>query len=313
VLAVELSGRVFDDRGRPFADAPVLVRDPADEQRWETRSDAAGNYRIAGLEAGTYTLVVSMPCCALATFVEDALEIAPGGTGFDIHLVQGDSLNTFGDDPATVADLVRDRQEIPDLPVPRREDGRPDLSGVWLVGHDPFPAKPDATEWAQQIREERAADDFAGSPHNSCLPGMLPIPAGGSPFIGKLVHTDELLVILFDDVPGYRQIFLDGRSHPEDPNPAWMGHSVGRWEDDTLVVETIGFNDRGWLLGFPMTEAMRMVERYQRSEFGRIELQVTFEDPAVFRRPFVRKLGLDLAPQEELIEYVCENNKWFPE
>ena len=126
----------------------------------------------------------------------------------------------------------------------------------------------------------------------------------------KYLQTDELVLILFEDVPGFRQIYVDGRAHPEDPNPSWMGHSIGQWEGDVLVVDTIGFNDRGWLGPYPMTEAMRMTERYHRTEYGVIELQVSFDDPAVFNEPWVQNRTLDLAPQEELIEYVCENNKW---
>jgi hypothetical protein len=246
----------------------------------------------------------------MASFRQPGLEVPAEGLEFDVHMVQGDSLNTLGDDPATVADFVRSRQQIPDLDVPRRPDGRPDLSGVYLVGHDPFPTSPNPTEWAAEVSGERIASQFIDAPHTRCLPGDLPIPSGGSPFIGKIVQTDELVVILFEDVPGFRQIFLDGRDHPIDPNPSWMGHSVGHWEGDVLVVDTIGFNDRGWLGSFPMTESMHITERYHRTEYGAIKLQVVYEDPAVFNEPWVESRTLDLAPQEELIEYVCENNKW---
>ena len=312
VGAVEVGGTVFDDRGQPFADAPIQLSSPDGESHHRIRSRADGSYSIADVAPGVYTLSISMPCCALASFHEPDLTVGDDGLTFDIRMLQGDSLNTFGDDPATVADFVRDRQKIPDAPVPRRPNGTIDLSGVWLVGHDPYPARTRPTAWAAEVRDERIAGQFADAPHTRCLPGGLPIPAGGSPFIGKIVQTDDLIVILFEDVPGFRQIFLDGRMHPADPNPSWMGHSIGRWEGETLVVDTIGFNDRGWLGPFPMTEAMRMVERYRRTEYGLIELQVVFEDPAVFEEAMVENRTLDLAPQEELIEYVCENNKWAP-
>jgi hypothetical protein len=123
------------------------------------------------------------------------------------------------------------------------------------VGSDPFPEKPDAKPWAQEIQDERVANNFRYHPHNYCLPGGPPITGGAAPFIAKFVHRDDLLVILLEDVGGYRQVFLDGRSHSEWPNPSWLGYSIGHWEGDDLVI-------------------------------------------------------LDLAPQEELIEYVCENNKW---
>ena len=308
-LASTLSGTIYDDSGNPFAEAPVqLISDSG--VSYQVRSSAEGRYRIEALSAGTYHLSISMPCCAMATFRQPELNVPSEGLEFDVHMVQGDSLNTLGDDPATVADFVRSQQQIPDLDVPRRPDGRTDLSGVYLVGHDPFPTSPQPTEWAAQVSAERIASQFIDAPHTRCLPGGPPIPAGGSPFMGKFVQTDELVLILFEDVPGFRQIFVDGRAHPEDPNPSWMGHSIGQWEGDVLVVDTIGFNDRGWLGPYPMTEAMRMTERYHRTEYGVIELQVSFDDPAVFNEPWVQNRTLDLAPQEELIEYVCENNKW---
>ena len=120
----------------------------------------------------------------------------------------------------------------------------------------------------------------------------------------------ELLVILFEDAPGFRQVFLDGRDHPSNPNPSWMGHSTGRWDGDTLVIDSVGFNDRGWTDTYPRSESMRMEERYTRTEYGRMNLQVKFDDPKVFVKPLVQNIRFDLAPQEELIEYVCENNKW---
>ena len=106
---------------------------------------------------------------------------------------------------------------------------------------------------------------------------------------------------------------MDGREHPENPNPAWMGHSIGRWDGDTLVVDTVGFNDRGWTGVYPRTEMMRMEERYSRDEYGKLQVRVTFDDPGVFSEPWVWNMSWDLAPQEELLEYVCENNQWFPD
>lgn len=130
-----------------------------------------------------------------------------------------------------------------------------------------------------------------------------------SPFITKFVHTPLLLLMLFEDVPGFRQIFLDGRSHPSDVNPTWMAHSIGKWEGDTLVVDTVGFHDRSWIGVYPHTEMLHMIERYRRVDFGHLEVLVTFEDPGAFTKPWNMNLTWDLAPQEELLEFVCENNK----
>ena len=103
---------------------------------------------------------------------------------------------------------------------------------------------------------------------------------------------------------------MDGREHPEWPNPSWMGHSIGQWVGDTLVIDTVGFNDRGWSSGYPQSEERHTIERYTRSDYGRLEVEFIVEDPKVFNSLWVENMVFDLAPQEELIEYVCENNKW---
>jgi hypothetical protein len=170
----------------------------------------------------------------------------PGGqeTQFNARVVETLNGQTLGDDPGRNAEMIRQRQTVPLQPVPRLADGRTDLSGVWLINPDLYPERPDALPWAEAVAKQWAEEQFVNHPHTRCLPGNLPVPGGTSPFIGKLLHTPSLLVILFEDVPGFRRIFLDGRSHPTDPNPSWMGHSVGRWDDDTLVVDTVGFNDK---------------------------------------------------------------------
>ncbi len=308
-----LTGIVTGFDGVPIAEAPVQIKHRDTGEVLQTRTDDGGSYRFLDLDGAGYTLSIAMPCCAHASLSEEAIDIEPDSTHrFDVSLEEGPSLNTLGDDPITIANIVRDRQVIPKLPVPNNADGRPDLSGVWLVNSDPFPTKPQPLPWAEKVFEERKDNDRRNHPHNRCLPGGLPIPNGGSPFISKFVQTDDLLVILLEDVPGFRQVFLDGRSHPEDPNPSWMGHSTARWDGSVLVVDTVGFNDRGWTAGYPRSEGMRMTERYQRTTYGRMVAEVTIEDAAVFTAPWIRNMSFDLAPQEELIEYVCENNKWAP-
>ena len=209
---------------------------------------------------------------------------------------------------------MRKRAKVPLRPVPRGTDGKPDLSGVWLETDDPYPQAPEALAWAAALIKERQENNQKDAPHNRCLPGPPPAPGSASPFIEKLVQTGSLLVILFEDNPGFRQVFLDGRAHPSNWDPTWMGHSTGKWEGDVLVVDTVGFNDRSWLGGLgggpiPHTEMLHMTERYRRVDFGHMDLAVTFEDPATFVKPFRMNVKLDLAPQEELLEYVCENNK----
>jgi hypothetical protein len=126
----------------------------------------------------------------------------------------------------------------------------------------------------------------------------------------KIIQTPGIVVILNSDLT-YREIFMDGRKLEAAPNPSWMGYSVGRWEQDTLVVESVGFNDRTWLdtSGHPHTEALRTTERYRRRNFGNLDLDVTFEDPAVYAHPWTVAVRAELAPDTELIEYVCNESK----
>ncbi len=125
----------------------------------------------------------------------------------------------------------------------------------------------------------------------------------------KIIQTPTLILFLNQDLT-YRQIFLDGRKLETNPNPSWMGYSVGHWEGDTLVVESNGYNDRTWLdrNGHPHTEALRITERYRRKDFGHLELEETLEDPAVYAKPWTVTVQAQLAADTELIEYVCNEN-----
>jgi hypothetical protein len=108
----------------------------------------------------------------------------------------------------------------------------------------------------------------------------------------------------------YRQVFLDGRELPRDPNPAWMGYSVGNWEGDTLVVESTGYNDRTWLeRGHPHTENLRLTERFRRPDFGHLELEVTFSDPAIYAKSWTTKAAGVFTADTDVIEYVYAENE----
>ena len=200
-------------------------------------------------------------------------------------------------------------------PAPRTADGKPDLSGLWRIdsggyGNDvTSDLKPGEVQpWADKLFKERLED--LGKDHTSvqCLPSGPGYSTGGA--TAKIVQTPALIVILYEDMT-YRQIFLDGRGLPQEPNPSWMGYSIGRWEGDTLVIESGGFNDRTWLDfgGHPHTEALRMIERMRRVDFGRIEMHVTLEDPKVYARSFTIPVDVKLMPDTELIEYVCNENE----
>ena len=308
-----LTGTIFGPDGSTVADIPVQAESTDTDTIARTFSSSDGRYMLEDLPVGSYELSVFPQCCFDA-YSSDGIIIGLNETReFDVRLELGNTLNVLADDPGTLAVEVRDRQVIPDLPVPRTSDGNPDFSGVWLLNGELYPEKPSALPWATELFEERTANQGRDHPHTRCLPSSPPILGATPPFMGKFVHTPELLVFLFEDAPGFRQIFLDGRDHPENPNPSWMGHSVGRWEGDTLVVDSVGFNSRGWTNTYPRTEMLRLTERYRRTDYGHLEVRITIDDPGVFAAPWIWNLTWDLAPQEELIEYVCESNKWAPE
>jgi hypothetical protein len=123
-----------------------------------------------------------------------------------------------------------------------------------------------------------------------------------------------MVVILYEAIHSYRQIFTDGRSLPKNPNPAWFGYSVGRWDGDVFVVDTAGFNDNVWLdnLGRPATSQLRVTERFTRRSFGRMDIDITIDDPKAYTRPWTVTQSLAFQPDTELLEYICdENNKYF--
>jgi len=305
-----IHGTIYGPQGEKVSYLWIRANGADSNEAGRNESTVDGVYGISGLKAGTYTLEINTPCCAYMNYDSEPIELTEGQKReFKVRLEEGD-YNTVGDDPGVIAAAIRSEAVIPDEPPPRMQNGNPDLSGIWLIGADPFPEEVTAQPWAEEIFQERVASNGRNHPHTRCLPGDPPIGGGAAPFIGKFVQKGELLVILFEDYPGFRQVFLDGRPHPEYPNPSWMGHSIGHWDGDTLVVDTVGFNDRGWLNTYPRSEDLHMVERYTRTEYGFMSLEMTVEDPNVFEATWMSRLPLHLAPHAELIEYVCENNKW---
>jgi hypothetical protein len=214
--------------------------------------------------------------------------------------------------------LPRTADGKPDLTAaaPKLPDGKPDLSGIWQrtsgryynnIAADLSPE--DVQPWADALHQQRRADFGKDAMEVQCLP-LGPV-APTTPYAHvKIVQTPTLIVMLIDDLT-YRQIHMDGRQLPVDPNPSWMGYSVGRWEGDALVVESSGFTERVWLdyEGHPHTEALRMVERYRRRDVGHLDLDVTFEDPGAYNRSWTVSVPLELYPDTELLEYVCDENE----
>jgi len=211
----------------------------------------------------------------------------------------------------------------PDLgaPAPRTVDSKPDFSGVWqmrlpIAYIQNIVADLKATEimpWANQVFRERVSGYGKDDPWTiGCLPGGPRLIVGSRPMTPwvKITQTPNVITLLYEDL-SYRQIFLDGRALPADPTPSFMGYSVGRWEGDTLVVESTGFNERTWLDfgGHPHTEALRTTERFQRRNVGIIDLQVTLEDKGAYARPWTVPVSVMLAPDTDLLEYVCNENE----
>ena len=209
----------------------------------------------------------------------------------------------------------------PDLraPAPRTADGRPDLSGLWTRISPKYARniaadlKPDDIQpWARALLDERKENLGRDYMNIRCLPlgpGYATAADSTGADMMKIVQTPGLIIMLNPDLT-YRQIYLDGRRLESAPNPAWMGYSVGRWEGDTLVVESAGFNDRTWLDhdGHPHTEALRTTERYRRRDFGALDVEVTLSDPATYARPWTVAVRAELAADTEMIEWVCNES-----
>jgi hypothetical protein len=201
-------------------------------------------------------------------------------------------------------------------PPPRTADGKPDLSGLWAKVSPKYARNlvadlqpGDIQPWAREVVERRREDLGKDGMQVRCLPLGPGYPTSGDSTgseMMRIVQTPQLILMLNPDLT-YRQVWLDGRTLEADPNPAWMGYSVGRWEGDTLVVESNGFHPGSWLDrdGNPHTERMRLTERYRRSKFGTLELEATFTDPGAYNRPWTVKVTADYAADTEMLEWVC--------
>jgi hypothetical protein len=220
----------------------------------------------------------------------------------------------------------------PDLraPAPRTADGKPDLSGIWaapcgIYGRDACFApgslffdlarglKPEdvqPTPWAAAIQKQRESRDHVDDPYGYCLPPGTPrINFAGGPF--RILQTPQMAAFMYETLAGltFRQVFSDGRTLPQTTMPSWLGYSVGRWEGDTFVVETTGFRDAGWLdtrKARPHSDALRVIERFRRVDFGRLELTVTIDDPKAYLKPWTITTPLDFQADTELIEVACD-------
>ena len=233
--------------------------------------------------------------------------------------------------------LPRAKDGKPDLaaPVPRAKDGHPDLSGVWEVLHN-RPCPPDGCDdmwipqefldigwslqgglpyqpWAAEM-VKRTRLDRSHDPNSKCLPTGI-VRMYTHPLFRKIIQTPGLIVILNEREAMYRQIFTDGRPLPEDPQPSWVGYSTGKWEGDTLVIQSSGFRDGIWLdaNGSPLTESGKITERIRRVNFGTLEIELTVNDSKAYTSPWTVKLTQLLKADTDLLDYYCiENEKDGP-
>ncbi len=231
-------------------------------------------------------------------------------------------------------------------PAPRMADGKPDLSGVWhhqnenngnrqeglttssapgepvrLAGQPGGPgytgnilrdAKGEKIETplAIKVREARMKDGNRPNPSVFCLPWGIPVN-NLVPEVTKFIQAPKELIALYEVENSYRQIYLDGRPLPEDMNPSWLGYSTGHWDGDTLVVETEGFNDRTWLdmSGHSHGEKLHLTERYHRRDYGHMDVEMTFNDPEFYTKPFSIKFTHALTPDSDILEAYCNENE----
>ena len=213
--------------------------------------------------------------------------------------------------------------------TPKMADGKPDLSGVWI--HQRGQNQPPRNEvgqpgtifdfmppgsrisyqpWAEALYKERIDGVGAGRPSEHCLPHGVPdAMLYGGPM--KIVQTPPVMIILFEELSHFRQVYTDGRGALRTVLPAWYGYSSGKWAEDTLVVETTGFSDQSWLddSGLPHTDAMRTIETFRRRDVGHMDVKITIDDPKAFTKPFSVDVSFNLAPNMDLLESLCENEK----
>jgi len=222
------------------------------------------------------------------------------------------------------AGIPRTPDGKPDLsaPAPRTTDGKPDFSGVWQADSQAYfgnlaaglkPEDVPMQPWAKTLQQQRENNAHADDPLARCLPHGVPRVNTNGLFPFKIIQTPGLVVLLYEQLYLFRQVFMDGRRVAPDVNASWLGYSTGKWDGDTLVVETSGFNDRTWLdtqKGHPATEALHVTERFRRVDFGHLELQATIDDPKAYTRPWTTTTQkMHLALGTDILEFICNENE----
>jgi hypothetical protein len=224
--------------------------------------------------------------------------------------------------PAAGIPHTRDGKPDMTAAAPKTSDGKPDFSGIWEAEDQTYffdlaaGLKPEdvvLTPWAKAIQKQREDDLHVDDPLGRCLPHGVPRVNTNGLFPFKIIQTPAVVVILYEQLGLFRQIFMDGRKLANDPNPSWLGYSTGRWDGDTLVVDTSGFNDKTWLdttKGRPASEALHVQERFRRTNFGKMELRATIDDPKAFTKPWTTTTQkMHLLLDTEILEFSCNENE----
>ena len=269
----------------------------------ETETASSGAYSLT-LAAGKFDVFLRKPSYSI--FTKRDVVITSGSVKLDVLMTPTANNGVPGEQPYL---MLSERVAKVDGPAPKTADGKPDLSGVWLPSLDMDADEPVYRPWAAALQKERADQKSKDDPRGKCLPGG--VVRTNATDLTKFIQIPTELVILSEGTsPGFRQVFTDGRGHPTDFDPSWLGHSIGRWESDTLVIDTVGFHDRGWVdvNGRPQTEQLHVIERMRRPNLGTLEIEITVDDPGAYERPWKLRRQLKLAPDEELHEYVCNEN-----
>ena len=308
-----LAGKLIDINGMPVTglhEVDVTLKDQAGTVH-TAKVAASGEYRLSGLAPGAYELRIPIQCCMYRTYEQKDVVIKAGETlTLDVPLEWGINLGTIGDDPGMQSNDMRAKSKYVDGPTPRTADGKPDLTGIWVnIPRNELQARFPMKPWAKDI-----ADKLAKEPSNLQGPGAYCLPQAAipltRPYPYELVQTPARLVQITEyETPSHRQIYLDGRPHPVDWNPAWQGHSVGHWEGDVLVIDTAGFNEV--TPGFGVhSEALHVTERISRPSVGRLVVDIVAEDPDAWTDKWTTHVVAGLVTGDEVTEAICpENNK----
>ena len=319
-----ISGTVIDPNGNPvtnFNDVDVQATNTATSAVFKARLDEkTGTFALTGLPAGTYDLVVPVGGALYQNFTQKGVVVMAGETLRMMPSVSwGMNLGTIADAPDVLArDMARKALSMPTTPTPRTLDGHPDFTGVYVnygnvgrfggAGARPMPPKLQPA-YAEKLKQLQAAGPvLQGS--RICLPGAQPDFGHVFKFVqapSEVIHIGE------ESTPGFRQIFLDGRPHPKIWNPAWQGHSIGKWEGETLVVDTTGFNEQV-AYGPIHSEKLHIVERISRPDMAHLEIETTADDPEAWMPGETMKSAIHgvLALDQEVLEFVCQEGNRLP-